>query len=265
MSLRKSLLDIDLPAVSPKLKSFIREEVKKVGVEGVVVGLSGGVDSSTVTYLCAEALGPENVLGFIMPDPKVTPHGDIQDAKLVAEKLGIDYKIVDIASIYDSVAKSHPLFNPQVQVANGNLRARIRMVLLYYTSNMLNRLVVGSGDKSELLIGYYTKYGDGGVDILPIGDLYKTQVRALASHLGVPAHIASKPSSPRLWTGQLAEEELGIKYDTIDPILHGLVDLKMSREEVAKELGVPLDAVNKVQDMIKRTEHKRQLPPIAKI
>jgi len=263
MSLRKSLLDIDLVEVSQRLKSFIREEVKKTGVEGVVVGLSGGVDSSTVTYLCAEALGPEKVLGFIMPDKRITPKEDAEDAKLVAKKLGIEYKIIEISQICDAIISASP--GKKDRTAEGNVRARVRMVFLYHVANRSRRLVIGSGDRSELLIGYYTKYGDGGVDLLPLGGLFKTQVRELAKFLGVPQKIATKPSSPRLWVGHTVEAELGMSYDVIDPILHGLVDLGMTEQKMAKELGIPLDMVKKVRAMMKRTEHKRQLPPIANI
>jgi NAD+ synthase len=139
------------------------------------------------------------------------------------------------------------------------------MVLLYYAANVLKRLVVGTGDRSEILIGYFTKYGDGGVDFLPLGNLFKTQVRELAKFLGVPEKIVKKPSAPRLWPTHTAEAEIGMSYDILDLILYGIVDLKMSEEEVAREVDISIDLVKRAVTMMKTTEHKRQMPPVAEV
>ncbi|MCD6095129.1 MAG: NAD(+) synthase, partial [Thermoprotei archaeon] len=149
--------------------------------------------------------------------------------------------------------------------ANGNLKARIRMCLLYYYANVNNALVIGSSDKSEILIGYFTKYGDGGVDLLPIGDLYKTQVRQLAIGLGVPKKIAYKPSSPRLWPGHMAEDELGLSYEEIDIILYAYHDLGLSEDEIVQRCNVSADKVKRVISMVRNSEHKRKMPPIIRI
>jgi len=257
------LPQLSLSEVCRRIEVFIREKLEEADATGVIVGLSGGVDSSTAASLCARALGPEKVLGLIIPDKRVTPREDVEDAKLIAERLGIEYKIIEISPICDAITSLFP--NKGNHTVEGNVKARVRMVLLYHEANRLKRLVVGSGDRSELLIGYYTKYGDGGADLLPLGGLFKTQVRELAKFLGVPQKIATKPSSPRLWAGHTVEAELGMSYDVIDPILHGLVDLGMTEQKIAKELGIPLDMIKKIRRMIKNTEHKRRMPLVAEI
>jgi NAD+ synthase len=188
----------------------------------------------------------------------------VEDAKLVAEKLGIKYEVIEISRICESITSLY-LPSKKDPVAEGNVKARVRMTLLYYAANKLKRLVVGSGDRSEILIGYFTKYGDGGVDLLPLGGLYKTQVRELAKFIGVPSHIVAKPSSPRLWVGHTAEDELGLSYGSLDLILHGLIDLKMDREKVAMEVGAQLETVERVERMVEATQHKRSMPPIAEV
>ncbi len=264
LSLSKEVLRLDFSLVKEKIVKFIVDSVKQADAEGVVVGLSGGVDSSTVGSLCVSALGADKVLGLIMPST-TTSQEDVEDAKSMAEKLNIKYEVVDISPIEEkfSVLCSH--YDPTNKVATGNIKPRIRMTVLYYHANLLNRIVVGTGNKTELLIGYYTKYGDGGVDILPIGDLYKTQVRWLAEHLGIPNHIVWKTPTAGLWAGQTDEEEIGIKYDMLDLILYGLVDLKMKPEEVAEKTKTSLEVVNKVLRMMEKGEHKRKPAPIVKI
>lgn len=240
------------------IKSYIHPSIR-----GVVLGLSGGIDSTVTFYLCVRALGSNRVLALIMPDSEITPSIDTEDAIAIAEQFNVKYHLIDINPILRAFSRELPDFDFNAKVPCGNLRARIRMCILYYYANLENRLVVGTGDKSELLIGYFTKYGDGGVDILPLGDLYKTQVRMLGKFLNVPDSILRKPSSPRLWKNHLAEEELGITYDVLDPILHLLVDENLSEVEISKRLEVPLDLVLKVKSMIEFSQHKRKLPPIA--
>lgn len=256
---------IDAVKAAEIIKSFIKVKVEEAGCEGVVVGLSGGLDSSVTACLCVKALGNARVKGLIMPDSQVTPHEDVDDALKLAEMFGIEHKIVDISPMVKQIVENHPYRSPSNIVAEGNVRARIRMILLYYVANAYNLLVAGTGDRSEIMIGYFTKYGDGGVDILPLGSLYKTQVRELARHLGLPPQIVEKPSSPRLWKGQTAEGELGLSYDVIDPILHGLYDLGLPLEEVAERVDVKIDVVEKVKFMVERSAHKKALPPVAKL
>ncbi|TDA33111.1 MAG: NAD(+) synthetase [Hadesarchaea archaeon] len=237
--------------------SFIREEVRKAGAKGVVLGLSGGLDSSTAAYLCVKALGNRRVLGLLMPD-EVTTREDLEDAKLVAKTLCIPHKLFDLTSLCHQI---FPFFRGN-RNAKGNVKARLRMVLLYYAANSKNLLVVGTSDRSELLMGYFTKYGDGGADLLPLGGLFKTQVRELARYLGVPARIVDKPSSPGLWPGQRAEEELGISYELLDSILHLKLDLGRDLSLIRKETGAKRELIERVLKRIERTEHKRRFPPI---
>ena len=264
LSLTKNSLQLDFSLVKQKIIKFILRHVKKAEAEGVVIGLSGGVDSSTVASLCVSALGADKVLGLIMPST-TTSQEDINDAKLIAENLGIKYEVINISPIEEKFLASCSHQDLSNKVAIGNIKPRIRMTILYYHANLLNRLVVGTGNKTEILVGYYTKYGDGGVDILPLGGLYKTQVRWLAEYLNVPNHIIWKTPTAGLWAGQTDEEELGIKYDLLDLILYGLIDLRMKPQEVAENIGIQIEIVNRVLKMIKSSEHKRKLIPVANI
>jgi NAD+ synthase len=254
-------LKLDMGKVKEIISGFIRGMVAGSRAEGIVLGISGGVDSAVLTKLCVDALGSERVFGLILPDTRVTPEEDIKDAIDLAESLKIKYWRRDIDDIIDSYKRSEFYIHDH-KLALGNLRARVRMSLLYYVANSRNLLVAGSGDRSEILIGYFTKYGDGGADLLPIGDLYKTQVRWMAEWLGLPERIVKKPSSPRLWEGQMAEEELGIPYERIDLILHGLFDLRMDIDSLREEFGSDVD---RVMEMHSRSAHKRTMPPIARV
>jgi len=250
------MLKLDYEGIANRIQHFISKEVASTKAKGVVVGLSGGLDSSVVACLSARALTPSRVLGLIMFDKRVTPKGDIEDAEHLAEMLGINVKEIDITTIHES-------FMAQLQadkLSEGNLRARIRMSLLYYHANLRKGLVIGTGDKSEFLIGYFTKYGDGGVDMQPIAGLYKTQVRQLAHYLQLPTRIVRKKSSPRLWEGHEAEKEIGLAYEVIDPILYCIFDKGLSSKETSKRLEIKLDVVKKVLAMHDQSKHKRELP-----
>lgn len=260
----KDLLSINWAEVADAIGSFLIDYLRKSGGRGYVIGVSGGIDSSTAIYLATKYVGSKQVHALIMPDSRTTPKDDIEDALKIVEKTSVSYNIIYIDKIFDEYINTLP-FSSTNKIPNGNLRARIRMNILYYYANVNNYLVLGTGDRSELLIGYYTKYGDGAVDILPLGSLYKTQVRALAKFLGVPQNIVTKPSSPRLWPGHLAEEELGMKYEEIDLILYSLFDLGLSPNDTAKYTGVSLDKVYKVIKMHINSRHKRRLPPIPSI
>ncbi len=257
-------LRLDLSAVEKEIVGFIRGCVEEAGATGVVIGLSGGVDSSTVAYLSVRALGSDRVFALILPST-TTAKQDIEDAKRIAESLGISYEVVEITPIEEAFAKACPRFDEANLIAVGNLKPRIRMMALYYYANLINRIVAGTSNKSELLVGYFTKYGDGGVDILPIGDLYKTQVRWLAEHLGVPKDIVWKTPTAGLWVGQTDEDELGIKYEELDVVLYGLIELSMKPEEVARKSGIPLSKVNRVVEMVRSSEHKRRTPPVVEV
>ncbi len=258
-------LKLDYSYVERRIVDFIRDYFEKTGVKKAVLGISGGVDSTVTAYLTVKALGSDRVKALIMPDSRVTPAKDLEDALKVVSELEIEKYEVDIAGILKSYEKTLPFFDAGHRVALGNLRARLRMTLLYYFANANDALVVGTGDKSELLIGYFTKYGDGGVDILPIGDLYKTQVRQLALHLGVPREIAEKPSSPALWPGQTAEGELGMSYSEIDLVLYAVFDRKIEIREVPEATGVEEWKVKAILERVSKSAHKRCTPPIPKV
>jgi len=262
MKLTRDILKIDFEEETERILEFIRRVVENSGASGVVLGLSGGVDSSLTAVLCVKALGRERVLGVLMPT-NFTPREDVEDALELAETLGIRVETVNIDEISEAFFKCLKVdrSDPKARIPMANIRARIRMVILYYYANLRNYLVAGTRDRSESLIGYFTKYGDGGVDFMPICHLYKTQVRELARHLGVPERIAYKPSSPQLYPGHKATDEIPIDYGKLDLILAGLFDLKMEPEEVSKAVEVPLKVVEEVLHRFRKTMHKRMLPP----
>jgi NAD+ synthase len=254
-----SLLDQDYAKISKTIERFISSYIAKSPANGLMIGLSGGLDSAVALKLGINALGAENVACFILPS-EATPENDTRDAIGLASLLDVEHDIIDISPIIEKYLELLPHSTDKIM---GNLAARIRMGILYHHASVKNYLVAGTGDKSEFHIGYFTKFGDGGSDIMPLADVYKTQVRALAQHLGIPAAIVEKKSSPGLWKGQTAEGELGMTYEVIDPILHLLVDRKMNAKDAAKRLDVPLKHVSKVQNMIRASAHKRRIAEIA--
>jgi len=264
LKLTSDALKLNLPPVEARIEQFIRDYAGKCGASGVILGVSGGLDSCTTAALASLSLGGRKVLGLVLPEEETYNATDIQHAKLVAQKFGFDLEIIDISSTLRACFQSLPICDTADKLSKGNVKARIRMVYLYYYANKLNRLVCGSSDKSETMMGYFTKWGDAASDISPIMDLYKTQVRQLALHVGVPAQIVAKPSSPRLWPDQLAEEELGVKYETLDLILFGLEHF-MTSKEIAEQLKLPIKLVNDVKGRWLATEHKRRLPLTAKL
>ena len=259
----KIIPELDTENVVQKINSFITDKLNESKSKGLVIGLSGGIDSSLVAYLCAGAVKKEDILGLVLPS-ETTSKEDIDDAIEVAENLGIKYKIVHI----DDLIKPFPELCSECSksnLANGNLKARIRMMILYYHSNAMQRIVAGTGNRTELLVGYFTKYGDGGVDILPIGDLYKTEVREIANYIGVPKNIIEKAPTAGLWTGQTDEEELGIKYEYLDKILYLMTNKGLKTDEISKELNIQHDEVLRIKNMVKASKHKLSSPTIAEI
>lgn len=264
MKLTPAVLEIDLNDAEKRLTRFIRQYVESTATSGIVLGLSGGVDSNTIAALSALAIGGERVMGLILPEKETYNPKDIEDAKVVAEKFGIKTQICDITPALEGFYKSIPSFDPKDRLCKGNIKARSRMIYLYYYANKLNRIVCGSSDKSESMMGYFTKWGDVAADISPIMDLYKTQVRKLAEHLGIPKELAAKPATPALWPDQSAEGELGIKYEVLDLILFGLEHF-MKPQEIAAELSLEMAQVEKVKARWLATEHKRRMPLTAKL
>ncbi len=257
--------DMDLKKIVEKIIDFIRTHVQKANAKGAILGLSGGIDSSVTAFLSAQALGNENVLGLLLPEKGITKEDDVEDALLIAKKLGMEHEIVEISGIIDCFSSVIPNYDHNARVCNGNLKARTRMCILYYYANLLNRLVIGTSNRTEILLGYGTKYGDAGVDILPLGELYKTQVRELATYLKVPEQIIQKTPSAGLWKGQTDEEEFGISYELVDDILTKRIDEGKRYVDIRKELGISSEAIESVIQRIEENKHKRETAPTPKI
>ena len=259
-SLILNRLDINAELAVRILTGFIRDSITKAGMSRAVIGLSGGIDSALSAYLCARALGPENVLALRMPYKTSSP-GSLRDAELVIEDLGVPHLTV---SITEMVAPLIHWFPDMSNLRRGNIMARARMIVLYDQSMAWGGLVMGTSNKTEFLLGYSTTYGDSGVALHPIADLYKYQVRQLAAHLGVLPAILQKAPSADLWVGQTDEDELGFTYDAADQVLFLLVDERYTVDEVAEE-GFDRDFVESIWERVKANHYKRTMPNIAKL
>jgi len=253
-------LQLNMKYVHKLLVDFIRDEICNAGMERAVVGLSGGVDSSVVAYLSAEALGKENVLNVLLPYKTSSPDS-IEDAKLVVEKLGTRSELIDITGMVDAYLEKTPQSS---NVRKGNVMARVRMIVLYDLSARENALVVGTSNKTEFMLGYGTIYGDMACGINPLGDLYKTQVWQLAESIGVPENIVKKKPSADLWVGQTDEGELGLLYADVDHLLYHMIDERRSDDELV-QLGFSRAFIKRVHTLVQRNQFKRRPPTIAKI
>lgn len=279
---------MDIEKAKETIIDFIRTNIEQASLDGVVLGLSGGIDSALTAYLAVEALGHKNVLGMHLLERNITPARDVLDATDVAGRLNIDFKTIDISGILASFMCSisqndtgscscsysssgsgsgsgiptSVLTPTPTPLTNGNLKARIRMSILYYYANMSNRMVIGTGNKTEIMLGYYTKYGDGGVDIEPIGDLYKTEVMELSCTVGVPEGIITKSPSAGLWVGQTDEEELGISYVMLDKLLV-MLESDKNPEYIQEILSISGEQMDSITKRINANIHKSQAPPIA--
>lgn len=241
--------------IASSVMKFLRQEVKKRKSRVVVIGISGGIDSAVTATLAVKALGSNKVFGLILPDSLVTPKRDTKDAIELTKWLNVEYKIIELRKIKAQLLQGLP----RDKLARGNLLVRLRMILLYYHAAILKGLVIGTADKSELALGYFTKYGDGAVDLQPIADLYKTQVRSLAKYLAIPDKIVNKKSSARLWKGHTAEGELRMSYEEIDMILE-----KMNTRSRINDSKLRRKAA-KVKNLIENNAHKHQMPLICNI
>src|SRR3989475_11445213 len=245
-----------------RIVRFLRTHSERIGARHLVLGMSGGLDSSVTAALCSKAMGGQRTLGFCLPEAETRSRKSVQGAQEVARKFGIRFKTLDITSLVQAaLTLLHASKMKYNVVAHGNVKSRLRAMILYYYANTSNGLVVGTGDKSEIMLGYFTKYGDGACDIQLIADLYKSAVRDLARHLELPRRIFSKPSSPELWPGQIAEDELGLEYSKLDLILWRL-ERWMPPQEIGDELLIPRRTVEKVRSQWLQSEHKRR-PPLS--
>jgi NAD+ synthase len=242
------------------LVGFIRDQIHKVGMTRCVIGLSGGIDSALSAYLSAEALGAENVLVVRMPY-KTSSEDSLSDAQKVIDALSLPSRTIPITDMADALFAQIPDITP---MRMGNVMARLRMTILYDQSVSWGGLVMGTSNKTEMLLGYSTIYGDSGVAVQPIADLYKTQVRQLAAALDVPESILNKPPSADLWVGQTDEGELGFTYAEVDQVLYLLVDERYSVEEAAAE-GFDPAFVREVWRRVKINHYKRTMPNVAKV
>jgi NAD+ synthase len=253
-------LTVNTSLLRSVLVGFIREEVRKVGLKRAVLGLSGGIDSALVAFLAAEALGPENVYAIIMPYRTSNPESEAH-ARLVAEQLGIRHDVIEITPMVDAYFARYPDAD---NMRRGNKMARERMTILYDHSAAWSALVLGTSNKTELLLGYGTLYGDMASALNPIGDIYKSQVWQLSDALGVPRVIIDKKPSADLWAGQTDEQELGFTYREVDELLYHMVDLRYSRDELLAK-GFAADFIDKIHSRVQNSHFKRRLPIIAKV
>jgi NAD+ synthase len=238
-----------MTTLADEIARWLSEKVTATGTNGVALGLSGGLDSAVVAALATRGLGADKVTGVIMPAR--SQQEDIDDAKMIARHIGIDPQTIDLSRPFDTLIETLPEGS---DLAAANIKPRLRMITLYHIANTNNLLVVGTGNRSELMAGYFTKYGDGGVDLLPLGSLYKREVRDLARAIGIPERIVTRPPSAGLWAGQTDEDEMGITYEDLDGILEAL--------ERGDTTGYPPALVKKVEQMVARSRHKRSMPPV---
>ena len=256
----KEGLELNADIVKDLLVRFVRDETQSAGFRKGVLGVSGGVDSAVSAYLAAEALGPENTIAVIMPYRASSPQS-VTDADLVVKKLGIRSEVVDISPMVDTYCDQWSVTD---RVRRGNVMARMRMIVLYDISARERALVIGTSNKTELLVGYGTLFGDTASAINPLGDLYKTQVWQLARKLDVPASIVEKTPTADLWEGQSDEGEMGFAYARVDSLLYHLVDERRTDQELLK-LGFEKGFIQKVKALIEKNQFKRRLPLIAKV
>jgi NAD+ synthase len=254
-------LTIDPEETMTILGLFVKSYIKQSGSTSVVLGLSGGIDSALSCMICQRALGPEHVHCLFLPDES-TPKKDREDIGIFVNTFNVDCETKDITPLVHTIMDEN--FIKEDKLCRANVKARLRMTLLYLYANKKKSIVCGTSNKSEILIGYFTKYGDGGVDIMPIGDVYKTQVFQIANHVGLPESMITKPPTAGLWKGQKDEDELHMTYEVLDKILYGL-EWKYPLQNIAQEAQVSVEEVRRIQSLRKKSEHKRHFPLVAKI
>ena len=258
---------MNFESISQEIMNFIKKETESRKSNGVVLGISGGIDSTVLAFLATRAIGPENVKGLILPDETVTPANDIEDAIRICTDLKIDSEKISINKPKNSFLEI--IKYTDNMLLTGNLVARVRMCVLYYYSGLMGRLVLGSSNKTELMLGYFTKFGDGAADLLPLGDIYKTQLFGLAKYLEIPGSVIDKKSSARLWANQFTEDELGLPFNQLDKILQFFEssnNVHYDRQALSDEFpGSSIEIIEEVQFRMKNNQHKLKFPPVCKI
>jgi len=249
----------DIEQAITTIKRFIYGKLLQSGMKGYVVGLSGGIDSAVSTTLAIEAVGKEKVLALLMPY-RTSSESSIADAVGLAEKLGIDHRRVDITPMIDAY---FPEINEANRLRAGNKMARERMAILFDVAQELDLLVLGTGNRTEICLGYTTWYGDSACSINPVGELYKTEVRQLARTLGLPDHIVNKVPTADLWAGQTDEGEIGVTYEQIDRLLRRLVDDGVTSMSVLEGKGFSATDISRVISLLNRNYFKRRMPDVA--
>ncbi len=242
-----------------EIVTSIKEEIEKASVQGAVIGLSGGIDSAAVAFLTTLAIGKENVTLVHLPEKEMDSH-HTEDAKLIAQQLGIELRIVEISKPLIEISEILPQINKD-RIAKGNLKARLRAVFLYTIANLEHKLVIGTSNKSELAIGYGTKYGDLAADMWPIGDLYKTELYQICKELGINKKIIEKPPTAGLWVNQTDENEIGASYEKLDKFLLG-IENNIDEGKLAIDLGLKPAQVDRIRALMEKNKHKGKMPKI---
>lgn len=257
-------LTINCSKTVKKVTEFIQQSVQNTGLFGVVVNVSGGIDSAVTLHLAVKALGPEKVTAITIPERDVTPKTDISDVMLHCDQLNLTCNTVDITEILHVMRDIMPEYDITDRITTGNIRSRLRMIIAYHYANREQKLVLGTSNKTELLTGFFTKWGDGGVDLMPLGDLWKYNIKELANYLEIPQNIIDKPPSPGFYKGHTDEDELGMTYDNIDLILYGC-EKGYTYDEISLKTGIELSEVERIIRRVKANQHKRQIPLILRL
>ena len=257
-------LSIDCEITTDRVIKFIQTQVENTRLDGVIVNVSGGIDSAVTLHLAVLALGPEKVTAITIPERDVTPESDITDVMLHCEQLNLTCNTVDITEILRVMRDIMPKYDVTDRITTGNIRSRLRMIVAYHHANTEQRLVLGTSNKTELLTGFFTKHGDGGVDLMPLGDLWKYNIKELAKYLEIPENIIKKPPSPGFYKGHTDEDELGMTYDNIDLILYGY-EQGLTMDEIASETNIIESEVKRILRRVKANQHKQRLPLVLRL
>ena len=257
-------LAINCAEITPKIHQFILETVENTGLNGVVINVSGGIDSAVTIHLSVQALGPERVTAITIPERDVTPRSDITDVRLHCKQLNLTCNTVDITPILHVMRDIMPGYDVTDRITCGNIRSRLRMIIAYHHANMEGKLVIGTSNKTELLTGFFTKHGDGGVDFMPLGDLWKYNIKQLAKYLEIPENIIKKAPSPGFFEGHTDEDELGMRYDNIDLLLYSY-EQGLTIKEISDDLSIDAPEVSRILNRVKANQHKRANPLILRL